>query len=50
MGLWIGLVVALAFFAGLTSMLTTATEERLPGGTSGDAIRACRKAPSWATR
>jgi hypothetical protein len=30
MGLWIGLVVAFAFFAGLTYMLTTATGERLP--------------------
>jgi hypothetical protein len=30
MGLWMGLVVAFAFFAGLTYMLTTATGERLP--------------------
>ena len=30
MGLWLGLVVTFAFFAGLTYMLTTATEERLP--------------------
>lgn len=30
MGLWMGLVVAFAFLAGLTYMLTTATEERLP--------------------
>jgi hypothetical protein len=30
MGLWMGLVVAFAFLAGLTFMLTTATGERLP--------------------
>ena len=30
MGVWMGLVVAFAFFAGLTYMLTTATGERLP--------------------
>jgi len=30
MGLWMGLVVAFGFFAGLTYMLTTATDERLP--------------------
>lgn len=30
MGLWMGLVVVFAFFAGLTYMLTTATGERLP--------------------
>jgi hypothetical protein len=30
MGLWMGLVVAFALLAGLTYMLTTATEERLP--------------------
>ena len=30
MGLWMGLVVAFAFFAGLTYMLTTATGERVP--------------------
>ena len=30
MGLWMGLVVAFAFLAGLTYMLATATEERLP--------------------
>ncbi len=30
MGVWIGLVVAFALFAGLTFMLTTATGERLP--------------------
>jgi hypothetical protein len=30
MGLWMGLVVAFAFFAGLTYMLTTATGESLP--------------------
>ncbi len=32
MGLWIGLVVALAYFAGLTYMLTTSTAERVPFG------------------
>jgi hypothetical protein len=30
MGLWMGLVVMFALFAGLTYMLTTSTEERLP--------------------
>lgn len=30
MGVWIGLVVAFSFFAGLTYMLATATGERLP--------------------
>jgi hypothetical protein len=30
MGLWMGLVVAFCFFTGLTYMLTTATEERVP--------------------
>jgi hypothetical protein len=30
MGLWMGLVLVFAFFAGLTYMLTTATGERLP--------------------
>ena len=30
MGLYIGLVVALAYFAGLTYMLTTSTAERVP--------------------
>jgi len=30
MGLWMGLVVTFALFAGLTYMLTTSTEERLP--------------------
>jgi hypothetical protein len=30
MGLWMGLVVAFAFFVGLTYMLTTATGERVP--------------------
>jgi hypothetical protein len=30
MGLWMGLVVAFAFFTGLTYMLATATGERLP--------------------
>jgi hypothetical protein len=30
MGLWMGLVVTFALFAGLTYMLTTATDERLP--------------------
>jgi hypothetical protein len=30
MGLWIGLVVTFCFLAGLTFMLTTATEERVP--------------------
>jgi hypothetical protein len=30
MGLWMGLVVAFCFFAGMTYMLTTATGERIP--------------------
>jgi hypothetical protein len=30
MGVWIGLVVAFCFFAGLTFMLATSTAERLP--------------------
>jgi hypothetical protein len=33
MGLWIGLVVAFCFLAGITYMLTTSTAERVPGWT-----------------